>query len=72
MSGPPSRKEAVPTCPRGPSRFSGRIVKTWEPGTFEELLSDVSSHLFGAYGDDNMVYPGHGDDTTLGVEASVP
>jgi glyoxylase-like metal-dependent hydrolase (beta-lactamase superfamily II) len=24
--------------------------------------------LFGVYGDDTVVYPGHGDDTTLGDE----
>ena len=35
---------------------------------FEELLGDVSSQLFGVYGDDTVVYPGHGDDTTLGAE----
>jgi glyoxylase-like metal-dependent hydrolase (beta-lactamase superfamily II) len=28
----------------------------------------VSSRLFDAYGDDTVVYPGHGDDTTLGAE----
>lgn len=42
--------------------------KTWEPGAFEELLSDVSSRIFGVYDDDTVVYPGHGDDTTLGAE----
>ena len=35
---------------------------------FEELLGDVSSQLFGVYGDNTVVYPGHGDDTTLGEE----
>jgi hypothetical protein len=33
-------------------------------------LGDVSSQLFGAYGGDTVAYPGHGDDTTLGEEAS--
>ena len=42
--------------------------KAWEPGAFEELLGDVTSQLFGAYGDDTVVYPGHGDDTTIGAE----
>ena len=28
------------------------IGKIWEPGAFEELLADVSSQLFGLYGDD--------------------
>ena len=48
--------------------FPGRVGKTWEPGGFEELPGDVSSQLFGVYGDDTVVYPGHGDDTTLGDE----
>ena len=52
----------------GASRFPGGVGKTWEPGAFEELLDDVSSKLFGVYGDDTIVYPGHGDDTTLGAE----
>ena len=48
--------------------FPGGVGKTWEPGGFEELLGDVSSRLFDVYGDDTVVYPGHGDDTTLGAE----
>jgi len=52
----------------GPAGFPGGVGKTWEPGAFEELLGDVSSQLFGAYDDDTVVYPGHGDDTTLGAE----
>ena len=52
----------------GDCLFPGGVGKTWEPGGFEELLGDVSSQLFGVYGDDTVVYPGHGDDTTLGDE----
>jgi len=52
----------------GDCLFPGGVGKTWEPGAFEELLGDVTSRLFGAYGDDTVVYPGHGDDTTLGAE----
>ena len=52
----------------GDCLFPGGVGKTWEPGAFEELLGDVSSQLFGVYGDDTVVYPGHGDDTTLGAE----
>jgi glyoxylase-like metal-dependent hydrolase (beta-lactamase superfamily II) len=32
------------------------------------LLDDVTCKLFGTHGDDTVVYPGHGDDTTLGTE----
>ena len=52
----------------GDCLFPGGVGKTWEPGAFEELLGDVNSQLFGVYGDDTVVYPGHGDDTTLGDE----
>jgi glyoxylase-like metal-dependent hydrolase (beta-lactamase superfamily II) len=52
----------------GDCLFPGGVGKTWEPGAFEQLLGDVGSKVFGRYGDDTVVYPGHGDDTTLGNE----
>ena len=52
----------------GDCLFPGGVGKTWEEGAFDELLDDVTSRLFGVYGDDTVVYPGHGDDTTLGAE----
>ncbi|GAA4747641.1 MBL fold metallo-hydrolase [Gordonia alkaliphila] len=52
----------------GDSLFPGGVGKTWQPGDFEVLLNDVETKLFGRYGDDTVVYPGHGSDTTLGVE----
>ena len=52
----------------GDCLFPGGVGKTWEPGAFEELLGDVTSQIFGVYADDTVVYPGHGDDTTLGAE----
>jgi len=52
----------------GDCLFPGGVGKTWEPGGFEELLGDVTSRVFDVYGDDTVVYPGHGDDTTLGAE----
>ena len=48
--------------------FPGGVGKTWEPGAFEELLGDVTGQIFGVYDDATHVYPGHGDDTTLGAE----
>ena len=48
--------------------FPGGVGKTWEPGGFEQLLGDVTERVFAVYGDDTVVYPGHGDDTTLGEE----
>lgn len=52
----------------GDCLFPGGVGKTWEPGGFEQLYGDVTSRLFDVYGDDTVVYPGHGDDTTLGAE----
>ena len=35
---------------------------------FESLFNDVESKVFARFGDETVVYPGHGDDTTLGAE----
>lgn len=35
---------------------------------FQSLMDDLESRVFGVYGDDTVVYPGHGDDTTVGEE----
>ncbi len=52
----------------GDSLFPGGVGKTWQPGDFEVLLNDVETKIFGRYGDDTVVYPGHGKDTLLGTE----
>jgi glyoxylase-like metal-dependent hydrolase (beta-lactamase superfamily II) len=52
----------------GDCLFPGGVGKTWQEGDFEKLLGDVSSRVFDVYGDTTVVYPGHGDDTTLGAE----
>jgi len=52
----------------GDCLFPGGVGKTWQEGDFERLLSDVSRKLFDRYPDSTVIYPGHGDDTTLGVE----
>ena len=36
------------------------------PEDFTSLLNDVSEQLFGVLPDATWVYPGHGNDTTLG------
>jgi glyoxylase-like metal-dependent hydrolase (beta-lactamase superfamily II) len=38
------------------------------PLDFGSLLTDVSELLFGPLPDATWVYPGHGNDTTLGTE----
>lgn len=52
----------------GDCLFPGGVGKTWQPGDFEQLLGDVTSRVFDVYPDSTVVYPGHGDDTTLGAE----
>ena len=52
----------------GDCLFPGGVGKTWKPGDFERLLGDVTGRVFDRYPDSTVVYPGHGDDTTLGAE----
>jgi glyoxylase-like metal-dependent hydrolase (beta-lactamase superfamily II) len=52
----------------GDCLFPGGVGKTWQPGDFNQLLEDVTTRVFDVYGDSTVVYPGHGDDTTLGAE----
>jgi glyoxylase-like metal-dependent hydrolase (beta-lactamase superfamily II) len=52
----------------GDCLFPGGVGKTWQPGDFNQLLDDVTTRVFDVYGDSTVIYPGHGDDTTLGAE----
>ena len=52
----------------GDSLFPGGVGKTWSPEDFTSLIDDVEERLFGTLPDDTWVSPGHGKDTTLGVE----
>ena len=53
----------------GDSLFPGGIGNTKQPGqSFDSLLEDVSTRVFDVYDDGTWFYPGHGDDSTLGVE----
>ncbi|GAA2551810.1 MBL fold metallo-hydrolase [Mycolicibacterium diernhoferi] len=52
----------------GDCLFPGGVGKTWKEGDFERLLGDVSNKVFDVYPDSTVVYPGHGDDTTIGAE----
>jgi glyoxylase-like metal-dependent hydrolase (beta-lactamase superfamily II) len=52
----------------GDCLFPGGVGRTWKPGDFDQLIADVTSRVFEVYADSTMVYPGHGDDTTLGAE----
>ena len=52
----------------GDSLFPGGVGKTWSEADFTQLIDDVEQRLFDRFPDDTHVYPGHGDDTTLGAE----
>lgn len=53
----------------GDSLFPGGVGNTKNEGqSFESLYADVTSRIFDRYDDDTWIYPGHGADTTLGVE----
>jgi glyoxylase-like metal-dependent hydrolase (beta-lactamase superfamily II) len=58
----------VPQLFTGDSLFPGGVGKTTTPADFESLINDVEQRLFDVLPDETWVYPGHGDDTTLGVE----
>lgn len=52
----------------GDCLFPGGVGKTWKHADFDKLLGDVTRRVFDVYGDSTVIYPGHGDDTTLGAE----
>ncbi|WP_168581588.1 MBL fold metallo-hydrolase [Gephyromycinifex aptenodytis] len=52
----------------GDSLFPGGPGKTSTPEDFAQLMDDLETRLFDVLDDATWVYPGHGDDTTLGAE----
>jgi glyoxylase-like metal-dependent hydrolase (beta-lactamase superfamily II) len=52
----------------GDSLFPGGVGRTRSPRDFTSLIDDVESKIFARLPDETWVYPGHGDDTTLGAE----
>jgi glyoxylase-like metal-dependent hydrolase (beta-lactamase superfamily II) len=52
----------------GDSLFPGGVGRTTTPENFASLFGDVKHKLFDRLSDETWVYPGHGDDTTLGRE----
>ncbi|WP_448071955.1 MBL fold metallo-hydrolase [Georgenia yuyongxinii] len=52
----------------GDSLFPGGPGRTTSPAHFRSLMTDLERRVFDRFGDDTRVYPGHGDDTTLGRE----
>jgi glyoxylase-like metal-dependent hydrolase (beta-lactamase superfamily II) len=53
----------------GDCLFPGGVGNTrGDVEKFTSLIDDVETRLFGTLPDDAWVYPGHGDDTTIGTE----
>lgn len=52
----------------GDCLFPGGPGKTTQPEEFRSLLDGLEEKLFGRLPDETWVYPGHGNDTTLGAE----
>jgi glyoxylase-like metal-dependent hydrolase (beta-lactamase superfamily II) len=50
-------------------RFPGGPGNTWkDPDRFPQLMNGLEERIFDRLPDETWVYPGHGDDTTLGAE----
>ena len=53
----------------GDSLFPGGVGNTFGDKTaFAQLIDEVETKIFGRLPDDTWFYPGHGNDSTLGVE----
>jgi glyoxylase-like metal-dependent hydrolase (beta-lactamase superfamily II) len=52
----------------GDCLFPGGPGRTTRPDEFDSLMGDLEARVFARYGDETIIYPGHGDDTTLGAE----
>lgn len=52
----------------GDTLFPGGPGRTTSPEAFQQVMESIEGRLFGPLADETWVYPGHGDDTTLGAE----
>src|SRR6202012_4003085 len=52
----------------GDCLFPGGLGRTTKPAEFDLLYEDVKTRVFDRFGDETVVYPGHGEDTTRGAE----
>jgi glyoxylase-like metal-dependent hydrolase (beta-lactamase superfamily II) len=63
------RVEGSPVLFSGDTLFPGGPGATKFPGgDFDAIIRSLDQRLFGALDDDVLVFPGHGDDTTIGTE----
>jgi glyoxylase-like metal-dependent hydrolase (beta-lactamase superfamily II) len=59
---------AEPHLFTGDSLFPGGPGRTTNPADFTSLMNDLEQRVFDQLPDATWVYPGHGNDTTLGAE----
>jgi glyoxylase-like metal-dependent hydrolase (beta-lactamase superfamily II) len=52
----------------GDSLFPGGPGRTTNPADFSSLMDDLEARVFGVLPDTTWIYPGHGNDSTLGAE----
>lgn len=52
----------------GDCLFPGGPGRTTDDATFSSLMDDLEAKVFGTLPDSTWIYPGHGDDSTLGAE----
>jgi glyoxylase-like metal-dependent hydrolase (beta-lactamase superfamily II) len=52
----------------GDCLFPGGPGRTTRPEDFASLMDGLEEKVFGALSDETWIYPGHGNDTTLGAE----
>ncbi|WP_419994001.1 MBL fold metallo-hydrolase [Streptomyces boninensis] len=52
----------------GDCLFPGGPGRTTQPEEFKSLMEGLEAKIFGQLSDETWVYPGHGNDTTLGAE----
>lgn len=52
----------------GDCLFPGGPGRTTRPAEFDSLMDGLETKVFDRFDDTTVVYPGHGDDTTLGAE----
>ena len=61
--------DGTPHLWTGDSLFPGGVGNTFgDADAFVSLINDVESKIFGTLPDETWFYPGHGNDSTLGVE----
>ena len=61
--------DGTPHLFTGDSLFPGGVGNTFGDGdAFDSLIADVTTKIFDRLPDETWFYPGHGNDSTLGVE----